>query len=293
MTTVPVIDAHQHVWDPARARYDWLGPEFAPIDRKMSFEDLESDLATCGVTHTIQVQSADNPEDTTLMIESAAAHPQVVGIVGFAPIESPAGVAKTLEAWAGDSLLVGVRALIHNQPDPDYLLRDTIAESLNLLAIGGLSFDVVAVLPRHLELVSVLAERHPELRLVIDHLAKPPIGRADQSEWKTLIRRAAEHPNVYAKVSGLYSSVGALADWTTDTIRPAFEHALDCFGASRLMYGGDWPISVLAGGYRRMWAGLQPLFDTLGPAERDRLLSGTAQEFYRLDPVRLGAGTVT
>lgn len=284
----PIIDAHQHIWEPARARYDWLGPEFKPIDRAMSFDDVRDDLAACGVTHTVQVQSADNAEDTDLMVESAHVNPEVVGIVGYAPLERPDAVAETIAGWQSSPLMVGVRTLIHNLPDPDYLLRSEVGESLDLISRAGLTFDVVAVLPRHLEIIPELAQRHPDLKLVIDHLAKPPIGALDGSGWWDAIVRASEHPTVYAKVSGLYSAVGDLGQWTTESIRPVFDHAVQAFSPQRLMYGGDWPISVLAGGYRRVWNGLLPLFDSLDVGDRQLILAGTALEFYGIDPKRVG-----
>ena len=206
--TFPVIDAHQHVWDPALAEYDWLGPELAPIDRAMTFEDVAPELRAAGVDLTVQVQSADNPEDTALMRASAAAHREVAGIVGFAPLDDAEGTASTLEAWNSDPLMVGVRNLIHNKPDPDWLLRPEVREALAVLEESGLALDVVAVLPRHLELVPILSERHPRLRMVIDHLAKPPIGLESSEPWDSLIARAAENPLVYGKVSGLYSADG-------------------------------------------------------------------------------------
>ena len=284
----PVIDAHQHVWDPTLAEYDWLGPELAPIDRAMTFEQLQPELRAAGVQFTVQVQSADNTEDTAIMRASAAAHPEVAGIVAYAPLHDPAGTAEAIEGWRGDDLIVGVRTLIHNQADPDWLLRPDVDESLGLLAAAGLAFDVVAVLPRHLQLVPILSQRHPDLRMVIDHLAKPPIGSDDAEPWRTLIADAAQNPLVHAKVSGLYSAVGDAGDWSTDAIRPHVHRALEVFGPDRLMYGGDWPISVLAGGYTRVWSGLVPLFDELADADRERVLGRTAAEFYALSPRRLG-----
>jgi L-fuconolactonase len=221
------------------------------------------------------------------MRASAAAHPEVAGIVGFAPLDDPAGVARTLADWRGDSLLVGVRNLIHNKPDADWLLRPEVDEGLSVLEESGLALDVVAVLPRHLELVPILSERHPRLRMVIDHLAKPPIGLDSRDPWWQLIADAAQNPLVFGKVSGLYSATADTGAWTTDSVRPFFDRAVELFGPERLMFGGDWPISVLAGGYTRVWQGLQPLFDSLGDDGRERVLGRTAAEFYRLDPARL------
>ena len=285
--TFPVIDAHQHVWDPAKAQYDWLGPQLSPIDGAMTFDDLTPELRAAGVDFTVQVQSADNAEDTAVMRASAATHPQVVGIVGYAPLDNADETAVTLEEWEGDALMVGVRNLIHNKPDPDWLLRPEVAASLAVLEERGVPLDVVAVLPRHVELVPILSARHPRLRMVIDHLAKPPIGLHSTEPWSSLMAAAAENPRVYGKVSGLYSATADMAAWTTEAIRPFFERALELFGPERLMYGGDWPISVLAGGYTRVWGGLQPLFEGLSSNEREQVLGRTAAEFYSLDPVRL------
>ncbi|MGN8552954.1 UNVERIFIED_CONTAM: amidohydrolase family protein [Microbacterium sp. SLM126] len=285
--TFPVIDAHQHVWDPERARYDWLGPELAPIDGAMTFEDLQPELRAAGVDFTVQVQSADNPEDTDIMRASAARHPEVVGVVGFVPLDDPDATERTLDAWSSDSLMVGVRNLIHTKPDPDWLLRPEVDAALAVLERRGMPLDVVAVLPRHLEIVPILSERHPGLRMVIDHLAKPPIGLADDEPWDSLIAAAAQNPLVHAKISGLYSATDDIGSWTTEAIGPFFDRALELFGPERLMFGGDWPISVLAGGYTRVWQGLQPLFDALDTAAREQILGRTAAEFYRLDSERL------
>ena len=283
------IDAHQHVWDLERARYDWLGPESAPIDRTMTFAELKPSLARAGVDATVLVQSADNDDDTALMLDVAAANPEIVAVVAYAPLDRPKDAADRLESFRGNSLVVGIRNLIHTIPDPQWLLRPEVDESLGLLEDADLSFDLVSVLPEHLALVPTLVSRHERLRIVIDHLAKPPIGLDDREPWWTLIEQAAASPTVYAKVSGLYSATADSGSWTPDTIRPYLHRALDCFGADRLMYGGDWPISVLSGGYDRVWDGLTVLFDELSDADRARILGETATEFYRIDPLRISA----
>lgn len=277
-----IIDAHQHVWDPARAAYDWLGPELAPIDRAIGFDELRPSLTRAGVTSTVLVQSADNAEDTELMVEVAAANPEIAAIVAFVPLDRPDDAERDLTELRRNPLVVGVRNLIHTRADPDWLLRPEVDAGLGVLERAGVTFDFVAVLPRHLELVPIISERHPDLRIVIDHLAKPPIGLDSREPWWRLIAEAASNPMVYAKVSGLYSATPDAAAWTPESVRPFFLHACDTFGTDRLMYGGDWPISLLAGGYDRVWDGLSVLFDELDPADRDRVLAGTATEFYGL-----------
>jgi L-fuconolactonase len=285
--TRTVIDAHQHVWDLDRASYPWLGSELAPIDRTIEFAELVPSLRRAGIDGTVLVQSADNAEDTALMRDVAAANPEVVAVVGYLPLDRPAEVAAQIDGFRSDPLIVGVRNLIHNIPDPEWLLRADVDESLGLLEAAGLTFDLVSVLPAHLALVPRLVERHPELRIVIDHLSKPPIGLDDREPWWTLIGRAAEARTVFAKVSGLYSATPDSGAWTPDLIRPYLERALDAFGSPRLMYGGDWPISLLSGGYDRVWDGLNVLFAELDADDRERVLGDTAIEFYGIDPRRL------
>jgi L-fuconolactonase len=204
----------------------------------------------------------------------------VAAVVAWVPLGDPEGTATQLAALRTNPLVVGVRNLIHTLPDPDWLLRAEVDESLGILERAGVTLDFVGELPRHLEIVPIIAARHPELRIVIDHLNKPPIGLESRDPWWSLIAAAAESPMVFGKVSGLYSATGDMAAWSVEGIRPFFERAVEVFGAERLMYGGDWPISVLAGGYDRVWDGLSVLFAELGDADRERVLGGTAAEFY-------------
>ena len=286
------IDAHQHFWDLSRAAYPWLGPELAPINRTIDFGDLSPILASTGVDATVLVQSADNADDTAYMLEVAGQHPEIAGVVGWVPLDQPAEASRELSELKRHPAFVGIRHLIHNMPDPDWLLRADVNEGLELLAANDVPFDVVAVLPRHLEHVATLAERHPSLRMVIDHLAKPPVGQPDWEPWRTLIRRAAESPNVYAKVSGLYPSDPAAdpEDWGPGDIEPFVDFALEIFGARRLMYGGDWPISILAGGYSKVWSAVTAVFSRYDEEVQSALWGRTAIDFYRLSSERLTQG---
>jgi L-fuconolactonase len=288
-----VIDAHQHLWNPARVAYDWLGPDLGPINREIEFPELAPLLAATGVERTVLVQSADNQADTEYMFEVATAHPEIAAIVAWVPLDDPVAVAASLPALRERPGFAGIRNLIHTQPDPDWLLRTDVDESLGLLEAHDVPFDVVSVLPRHLEHLPELSRRHPGLRMVIDHLSKPPIKVGSHQPWLDLIARAAENPRVFAKVSGLYPATGDMADWTADDIRPYLEIALRLFGPDRLMFGSDWPISVLAGGYIRVWDELSSLFGELPDAERAAVLGGTAARFYGIPAERLTAERLT
>jgi L-fuconolactonase len=269
-----IIDAHQHVWDLDRAAYPWLGPETPVWNRTFTFGELKPQLARNGITGTVLVQSADNDDDTELMLAVADEHAEVAGIVVYVPLDRPDEAATRLTQLRKDPRVVGVRNLIHNQPDPDWILRPEVDEGLSVLEQAGVTFDYVAVLPRHLEHVPTLVERHPHLQIVIDHLAKPPVGSADTEPWWSLIAAAAASPSVFGKLSGLYGEPAAL--------QPFVDRALEVFGPGRLMYGGDWPISVASGGYDVVFEGLMETLSGLTEAERSAVLAGTAQRFYRL-----------
>ena len=286
---VVTIDAHQHVWDLDRSAYAWLdAPQLTAIRRSFPAEAAFGHFDAAGIDGSVLVQADDTDADTDTMVEAARLHPRVVGVVGWVPLEDPDRAEERL-AELRSPAFVGVRALIHTRADPDWLLRPDVDEGLGVLERLGVPFDLVAVLPRHLEHAATLGTRHPGLRIVIDHLAKPPVGGAAREPWWTLIARAAENPLVTAKLSGLYPPTGDPAAWTTESLEPFVDRALEVFGPDRLMYGGDWPFSIPAGDYGRTWSATTRLLARLDPGERDQVLGGTAARHYRLDPARLSA----
>ena len=281
----PIIDAHIHLWNLERGGYPWLTPDLAPLNRTIEFDDFARLLAATPVSAAVAVQSDENDADTDYLLAVAAAHREIVGVVGWLPLASPDDSARRLEELSRHPRFCGVRVGINMEPDADWLLRDDVRASLALVEARDLPFEVVSVRRRHLELVPELSERHPRLRMVIDHLSKPPI-RKDESwiaGWRENLARAAENPNVYAKVSGLTPARGALDDWTAEDVRPFVEYAFEQFGPDRLMFGTDWPVSELAGGYLKVWSELSALFDELAPADRAAVLGGTARRVYGLD----------
>ena len=173
-----VIDAHLHLWDTGRLPYPWpRRPENAAINRTFGFGDFASRAAEAGVDRAVLVQADDTAADTEAMFEVAAAHPEIAGAVAWVPLDRPDEAAAQLDQLERRPGLAGIRNLIHDQPDPDWLLRPSVGEGLALLGQRGIPFDVISVPPRHLSHVPVLSERYPALRMVLDHLAHPPIRR--------------------------------------------------------------------------------------------------------------------
>jgi L-fuconolactonase len=281
---VTIIDAHLHVWDLERAEYPWLDSAVTPIDRTTSLDEVLPEMADAGVARAILVQAADDPADTAHMLEVADNHPEVAGVVAWLPLDDPEQAAMELDRVRADPRVVGVRTLIHDRRDPDWILSVGVGESLELLATAGIPYDFVTSGPAALAQLPVLAERHPDLHIVLDHLGKPPLGGSPEQlgQWGRLLELVAENPRLSAKVSGLYAAGPDPAAWTADQVARVIDIALDVFGADRLMYGSDWPISVLAGGYRRVWSTLSACFDSLNPIDRDAVLGGTARRVYNL-----------
>lgn len=279
-----IVDAHLHVWDPTRAPYPWLTSALHPIDRTLLIDDIAADLDHAGVDRVVLVQAADNAADTELMRSEARRHPRrVAGIVAWLPLDDPAALERGIESFAGDPLIVGIRNLIHDR-EPGWLSGSAQNHALALLAQAGLALDFVTSSAEALGEIPGLAGRHPALRIVIDHLGKPPIGGTAQERlrWRGLLRDAAAHPLVHAKLSGLYPPQGDATAWSVDDIRPFIDDAVEILGPARLMYGSDWPIVVRAGGHHRAHAALTEIIGGWDAADRDAALGGTASAFYRL-----------
>jgi L-fuconolactonase len=277
------VDAHQHVWDPARAVYPWMTPALDRLRRPFDHADVVAEQAEVGVGATVLVQAADNLEDTANMLRVARAHPQVAGVVAWVPLDDPAAAARLLDGWhqTGEPV-VGVRHLVHREADPDWLLRPQVQDGLAVLAERGLTFDVCAETAPLLRHVPTLAARHPALSLVVNHLGKPPIRERGWQPWADLLTAAAEAPNVTAKVSGLNTAADP-EQWSSADFRPYVDHALEAFGPYRLMYGGDWPFALLAAdSYTQIWAGIRGCLDGLDPAALWAVLGGTARRVYGL-----------
>jgi L-fuconolactonase len=275
------IDAHQHFWNLEKVKYPWLVPAFGPIYRTIEAAELEPLLKANGIDKTVIVQAADSYEDTEYMLETAAQYEWVAGVVGWVPLNKPDEAAKKLEHYTKNPLFKGIRHLIHDEKDPNWVVRPEVIEGLKVLASFGLTFDVVAVLPVHLQHVATLAEQIPSLKLVIDHLGHPPIKDKLMEPWASLIKKAAVYPNVYAKLSGL-STLADWESWSSEDIKPYIDYAFDIFGAGRLLFGSDWPVANLAGDYTKVYSETNKALKGRSQAQIDAVMGETAIQFYGL-----------
>jgi L-fuconolactonase len=276
-----MIDTHQHLWKPSERRYEWLETAGAPLDADFGPEDVESDVAAAGITATVLVQAADTYEDSFYMLSVASRVPLVRGVVAWVPLDRPAESEAALDLYAASPVVRGIRVLNHNYADPRWLLRDDVTVGIALLASRGLSLDVVSVVPEHLAMIAELAGQHPELTIVVDHLAKPDIAGRGWEPWASLLADVATHPNVSVKVSGL--NTASAPDWTWQDWQPYVDHAVEHFGSGRVMLGSDWPVSTLAGDFAGVWLAQREVIAHLSTDQQDDILFRTALRAYSLD----------
>jgi L-fuconolactonase len=278
-----VIDAHQHFWDPGRADYPWMaGSEMAPIRRAFGPADLAPLLAENGIDATILVQCRASLEETEDFLHLANATPFVAGVVGWVDLTDQA-VGKTLgrlRGLQGGRKLVGIRHQVHDEADPEWLLRSDVQRGLAAVFERDLAYDLL-VRTRELPAAIATARAFPNGRFVLDHAAKPPIAEGLSRGWADRLAELAASRNVWCKISGL-ATEAVWNDWDANRLFPAIQHAAQCFGGDRLIFGSDWPVCLLAGSYGAIKRALDECLMRLGQDVRDQALGPVAEHAYRL-----------
>ena len=274
------IDAHQHFWHYEAAHFPWIDDTKSLLKRDYLPSDLEPQLRAAGFDACVVVQARHDVNETRFLLQLADEHRFVAGVVAWLDLQAD-DLPDQLERWTKHPELVGIRHIVHDEPDDRFMLRPAFLRGLGRLAAFGLTYDLL-LFPRHLPVTIDVVSRFPDQRFVLDHLAKPPIKARDIDAWARDLARLAAHPNVYAKLSGLVTEADWQA-WTPADLRPCLEVALECFGAQRLMIGSDWPVCRLAGEYGRVMASIVEFAEEQPAADRDAMLGGTAARCWRLD----------
>lgn len=280
-----IVDCHQHFWNLDKVEYPWLGPRFGPINRTFEPSELAPQLAAAGVDRTVLVQSACSLEDTDSMLAHAAEEEWIGAVIGWVPLEHAEEAGRLLdERYLANRWFRGVRHLNQDEPDPDWLIRPAVIDGLRVVEARGLVYEVLAYYPLHLGHIPALARACPDLTIVIDHLAKPPIASRDLGSWKSDLAAVAEYPNVHAKVSGL-NTIADPETWTGEDLVEPIGFAVEVFGTGRLMFGSDWPVAILAGDYAKVWRETNVALDRLGlgGADRAAILGGNAAALYSIE----------
>lgn len=281
-----IIDTHVHAWDLKKNRYTWLDGDTTILNRSYSIDELETAHTEAGVSFGVFVQAANSFEDTDYMLAECERKSWMIGAVGWLPLMDPDATEKVLtQKYSVNKYFKGVRHLIHNESDVEWLLQDRVLESLGVLAKHNLPFDVVGTSTEHIETALQVAEKIPSLFMVFDHLNQPPISTGHKfGRWGELMREASTHQNLYAKISGLGTTTNKrFGEWTSDDIKPYVAFILETFESDRCFCGGDWPVSLLASDYVRTWRNnINVLQDLLGAEDQAKVFARNAIRFYDL-----------
>jgi L-fuconolactonase len=277
------IDSHQHFWRYEPARFPWIGERMAVLKRDYLPEELEPQLRESGFQGTIAVQAEQAVAETEWLLELAERRAFIRGVVGWVDLRA-AGVGEDLARLARRPRLVGVRHIVHDEPDDDFLLRPDFRAGVARLREHGLVYDLL-LFPKHLPRAVRLVEELPDQPFVLDHIAKPIIRDGLVSPWREGLRRLAALPNVSCKLSGMVTEA-SWSDWRAEQLHPYLDIVLEAFGAERLMIGSDWPVCTLAGSYARTLAVVVDWVRRLPESAREGVLGGNAARVYGLDRVR-------
>jgi L-fuconolactonase len=272
-----VIDSHLHIWELGVSNYGWITPELGFLYRDFPAASARQQLDAAGVQDAILVQVEDSLLDTNYMLSAAEQNAWILGVVGWLPLDNPELVAAHLGEGVQHEKLVGLRHLIHDDPRNGFLALNSVRQSLKLVAQAGLAFDIPNAWPKSMGEISNLATRVPDLKILIDHLGKPPLLESDRKGWEHHFKSSSNHSNVSVKLSGLLQSV---RHYSEKSLEPLFDLALESFGAHRILFGGDWPVSSISGNYKGTVDVLFGLISKLSADERDLILWKNASSIY-------------
>ena len=272
------IDAHHHFWKYDAVDYDWIDDSMQKIRRDFCPEHLAVEISEAGVDAVISVQARQTLGETTWLLENARNNDFIKGVVGWVPLVSPI-VTEDLDRIMTEPKLRGVRHVLQGEPD-GFMLRDDFNAGIRALRSRDLIYDILVFehqLPETIEFV----DRHPSQVFVLDHIAKPRVKAGLIEPWKANFHELAKRENVFCKLSGVVTEANWM-DWSVEQLRPYVETVIEAFGPSRLMFGSDWPVCLLATGYKQWVDTVRNLTRELSPAEQSQIFGETAQKAYRL-----------
>lgn len=281
-----MIDAHHHLWRYEPVEYSWISEDMAVLRRDFLPADLFQEMAAAGVTGAIAVQARQSLEETEWLLELASSNEWMMGVVGWIPLED-ADVEGEIERLAANPKFKAVRHVIQDEPDPAFMLRPDFQRGLGLLPRFGLVYDLL-IYERQLPEAIHLVDEHRDVTFVLEHIGKPRIRDGLFAPWRELIRELARRENVFCKISGMATEAG-WRSWAEADLRPYWETVLDGFSPSRLMFGTDWPVLLLAGTYVQWTRIVRGWVGRLTKTEQEAILSGTAARVYGVQDQRSSA----
>jgi L-fuconolactonase len=270
------LDSHQHFWNYSATEYPWIKREW-PIRRDFLPPDLWPELKATGLDGCIAVQARQSLKEARWLLELADLHPIIKGVVGWVDLRAD-DVEAQLKRFAPHSRFVGVRHVVQDEPDEDFMLRAEFQRGISRLKQFNLAYDIL-IFPKQLPAAIKLVAKFPAQRFVLDHIAKPFIRAGTLEPWATQVRELAKSGNVWCKVSGMVTEAKWRA-WKPADFRPYLDIVFDAFGEDRLMFGSDWPVCLLAGSYAEVFDLVADYIATLPGPARKKILGDNAARFY-------------
>jgi len=275
------IDAHQHFWKFDPVRDSWINSDMSVIARDFLPGDLLSILQKNNIDGTVVVQTCHTDEDNRFMLDLAEQHSFIKGVVGWVNLQSIRVEDKLKYYHERYPKMKGFRHVLQSDPDDQLMLRDSFKNGISLLNKYNFTYDIL-IYPKHLKYAAQLAAEFPDQKFVVDHLAKPHIKTKEINGWKRDMDALSKHLNVYCKVSGMLTEADWYS-WKTDDFMPYLDVVFNAFSINRVMYGSDWPVCKLAGGYNRALEILQIYTARFSEKEQEQFYGGNAVEFYNLE----------
>lgn len=275
-----IIDTHHHLWEFNSHEYGWMDDSMEVLKRDHFPEELKTEMSRVGVTGTIVVQARQIIEETRWLLELAEENPFIKGVVGWVDLRST-DLQKQLEAYAFHKKLVGLRHVIHDEEDDEFMLRPDFISGIEAIQVYNLTYDLL-IFPKHLMVAKELVRRFPKQRFVLDHMAKPFIKSGIIQPWKDHIESLADQPNIWCKVSGMVTEAD-LVGWKMEDFMPYMEVVFGAFGTDRIMLGSDWPVCKLAGEYKEVLKIPLTFITNLSNGEKENIYSQNAIDCYQLE----------
>ena len=277
------IDSHHHIWDLSVRPQTWMqGDELKPISRTILIDELEPELLKSGIDFTVVVQTVTTPDETPELLDLALTHPKVCAVVGWVDLESE-DIRPQLDKYLqhpGGEKLVSLRDMAQDKADPNWLLREDVIRNIHRIAEYDLSFDILTR-PPQLAAAVEMVKRSPNNVFVLDHISKPYMAKGEINPWADQISQISKFENVSVKVSGLFTEAN-WSNWNQETFKPYLDHVLNSFTPSRMMFGSDWPVCLLAASYADTISLMENFIGSFSISEQESFWSGTAKRAYKL-----------
>ncbi len=274
------IDAHQHFWIYNHAEYGWIDNRMKLLKRNFLPEDLQPELSGAGFSGSVAVQARQSVEETRWLLELSDQYDFIKGVVGWVDLCNEDELKQQLDEFCRSQKFVGVRHVVHDEPEDNFMLRDDFLKGISLLNEYNLTYDLL-LFPKHLQLAEKVVSMFPGQRFVLDHISKPQIKNNIFSPWEEDIRKLAGHKNVWCKLSGMVTE----ADWKNrepEIFIPYLDIVFKAFSTDRLMTGSDWPVCRLVGEYKDVIGIVEGYLSKMPAAVKQKITGLNCNDFYGL-----------